>query len=218
MTTKADTRIVDARREHIPFIAWVVLISHRSQLPKGLWDLMIDGDEAAVLRFLEAWVDTDQMHWGHYTLFKVAEVDGVPAAALCGFFENELGLETAIAATAEANQRLGIAPEAAAAGWERAKSIAKLDNPRTPGAWVVEHVATKPEYRRRGLVDLLIREMLDRGRERGATVANIGVFIGNDAAQTAYEKAGFEVMNESCDAEFESVYGCPGARELQRPI
>jgi ribosomal protein S18 acetylase RimI-like enzyme len=193
-------------------------MSHRSQLERGLWDFMIGDDEAEVLRFLEAWVDSDAMHWGHYSLFSVAEVSGVPAAALCGFFENELRLETAIAASAAVNQKLGHTPQEAAAGWERAKSIANLDTQRTPGAWAVEHVATRPEFRRRGLVDRLIGEMLERGRERGGTLANIGVFIGNDAAQRAYEKAGFEVIRESRDAEFESVYGCPGARLLQRPI
>ena len=69
----------------------VVMMANRSHLPKGMWDFNIGGTEEEVLRYLELLADTQQVHWGHYSLFKVAEVDGVPAAGMCGFFENELG-------------------------------------------------------------------------------------------------------------------------------
>jgi ribosomal protein S18 acetylase RimI-like enzyme len=86
------------------------------------------------------------------------------------------------------------------------------------GAWVVEHVATRPEFRRRGLVERLVHEMIDRGRERGATTADIGVLIGNDPAQRAYEKCGFAEVEEKRDAAFEAAYGSPGARLLRRGL
>ena len=50
--------------------------------------------------------------------------------------------------------------------------------------------------------------------ERAATIADIGVLIGNDPAQRAYEKAGFEVTGEKRHPEFEAVYRCPGIRSL----
>ncbi len=40
-----------------------------------------------------------------------------------------------------------------------------------PGAWIVENVATLPEFRRRGLVDRLVEEMLERGRRRSGPAA-----------------------------------------------
>ena len=64
MTTATDVRIVDATREHIPFVAWVVMASNRSHLPKGMWDLNIGGSEEEVLRYLEVLADTEQVHWG----------------------------------------------------------------------------------------------------------------------------------------------------------
>ena len=60
--------------------------------------------------------------------------------------------------------------------------------------------------------------ILERGRERGATVADIGVLIGNDPAQRAYEKFGFQVVEDLRDAEFEAAYGSPGARMLRRAL
>ena len=219
MTTATEVRIVPATREHIPFVAWVVMAAHRSHLPRGLWDYYLGTeDDAAVLRYLELFADTDTMHSGHYSLFLIAEVDGVPAAGMCGFFENDLGVETMTRGAIEVNQKLGMTPEEVAAGWERAKSIARIGRPHEPGAWRVENVATHPDFRRRGLVERLVHEMLERGRERGATTAEIGVLIGNDGAQRAYEKCGFKVFDEARDAEFEAVYNCPGAFYLRRSI
>ncbi|HEV8574139.1 MAG TPA: GNAT family N-acetyltransferase [Dehalococcoidia bacterium] len=218
MTTATEVRIVDATRDHIPFVAWVVMASNRSHLAKGMWDLSLGMDEEGVLRYLEVLADTDTMHWGHHSLFKVAEVDGVPAAGMCGFFENELGPATMMAGAAEVNQKTGRTAEDVAAGWERSKAILGIVIEHEPGAWVVEHVATKAEFRRRGLVERLVHEMLGHGRERGATVADIGVLIGNDAAQRAYEKCGFVVVEEKRDATFEAAYGSPGARMLRRPV
>ena len=79
-------------------------------------------------------------------------------------------------------------------------------------------VASRPEFRRMGLVSRMIEEMLDRGRQRGATVAEISVLIGNDPAQRAYEKAGFEVVDEARHPLFESIMKCPGIRLLRRAI
>jgi translation initiation factor 4G len=219
MTTTTGVQIVPATREHIPFVAWVVNTANRSHLPLGMWDFMIGGDEAAVLQYLEVMADTDALHWGHHSLFLVAEVDGVPAAGLCGFFEQELGVESVLAGAAEANEKAGRTPNEIAAGWERAKAITGITTlTHEPGAWVVEHVATKPEFRRRGLLERLMSEMLERGRERGATTADIGVLIGNDPAQLAYEKCGFELVEEVRDAAFEAAYGSAGARMLRRAI
>ena len=219
MTTATDVRIVSATHEHIPFVAWVVMTANRSHLPRGMWDFYLGADESEVLRYLEAFADTDAMHWGHHSLFLVAEVDGKPAAGLCGFFENELGVASVLMGAAEANEKLGRKLDEVVEGWERAKSISGIATvSHEPGAWVIEHVGTHPDFRRRGLVERLMHAMMDRGRERGAKTADIGVLLGNDPAQRAYEKCGFSVVDEVRDAEFERVYGSAGARMLRRAL
>jgi ribosomal protein S18 acetylase RimI-like enzyme len=213
-----DVRIVDARPEHVPFIAWVMLTAHRSHLERGLWDFLIGDSEAECLRFLEALATTSQPHWSHYSIFIVAEVNGRPASALCGYFEAEHGMDAFRSAVPEANQAVGRTEEDIAAGWERGGSVAYVVPEHVEGAWIVENVATLPEFRRRGLVDRLLREILDRGRSRGATIGDIGVLIGNDGAQRAYEKAGFKVIGEKRHPEFEAVYKCPGIRSLRQTL
>ncbi len=210
-----DVKIIDAREEHVPFIAWVQLMAFRSHLEKSMWDFFIDGPEEDTLRFLEALATTETKHWGSYQGFIIAEVEGAPAAAMTGYFEAESSLEDGIA---EACRTLGLTQDDINAGWSRAGSIALVGTPHTPGAWITENVATKPEFRRRGLVDRLLEEQMERGRAKGATVGDIGVFIGNDNAQRAYEKAGYQVVDEKTHPDFEAVYKCPGVRQLRRDL
>ncbi|MCH8813752.1 MAG: GNAT family N-acetyltransferase [Chloroflexi bacterium] len=219
MTVEAEVRIVEARAEHAPFVAWVTLTAFRSHLEKGFWDFMLEEeDEAGKLHYLEALATTEQLHWAHYSPFIVAEVNGTPAAALCGYFQEELGGAAIQTAGIEANARTGRSEEQAAEGFARAMSVMNVIPEHVAGTWIVENVATLPEFRRRGLVDRLVGEMLERGRGKGASTADISVFIGNDAAQRAYEKCGFEAIAEKRDAGFESVYGTPGIRTLRRAI
>jgi translation initiation factor 4G len=215
-----ELRIVEARPEHAQFLAWAILTAHRSHLERGLWDFLVAGSEAECLRFLEVLTTTSQPHWAHHSTFIVAEVEGRPVSALCGYFDGELGTETPwlISAIQEANRVVGRTEEDSIAGWQRASSIAHVAPDHVPEAWVIENVATLPEFRRRGLVDRLLVEILERGGSRGATIADIGVFIGNDPAQRAYEKAGFEVIGEKRDPEFEAVYKSPGIRSLRQTL
>ncbi len=218
MGTDTKIEIVDAQRDHAAFIAWVTLAAHRSHMVRGLWDFVVGGAEADCLRFLEALTTTSQPHWVHSSTFIVAEVDGEPAAALGGYFDEELGMSALAKAMPEANERVGRTEEDSQAGFARAGSIVHCEPEHAPGVWIVENVATLPAFRRQGLVARLLDEILERGRERGATQADIGVFIGNDGAQFAYERAGFEVTGELRHPEFEAVYGCPGVRSLSRPL
>lgn len=214
----AGLRIVEARREHVPFVAWVLMTSHRSHLERGFFDLVVGGSDEHLLRYLQALSSTEQPHFAHHSIFLVAEVDGAPASAMCGYFEEELGAGRLRAGMLEANERCGRTEEDAAAGWARAMSILNVLPEHVPGAWIVEHVATLPEFRRQGLVTRLMEQLLERGRARGARVADISVLIGNDPAQHAYEGCGFRVMADRLDPEFEAAYRTPGIRLLRRQI
>ena len=216
MRTLANLKIVDARPQHADFIAWVILTAFRSHLERGFWDFIRPGTDAQLLRYLRALTTSKALHFTHLSLFIVAEVDGEPAAALSGYFDEEHGgiklrdgMEEADAATAQV-------PDAQAL--DRALTILNVAPEHPPGTWIIEDVATRPQFRRRGLVDVLMEEIMERGRKRGATVSDIGVFIGNDPAQRAYEKAGYVLVGEKCDPQFEAVYKTPGVRSLRRTL
>jgi len=217
MVTRADVKIVEARAKHAPFIAWVILAAQRGHLERAFWDHLLGGPDEQLLRYLEALTTTEQPHWLHHSIFLVAEVGGRPAAALSGYFADELRsggqLERSMVLASAAT---GVMLEADAMA--RALTIMHVAAEHVPGAWIIESVATAPEFRRRGLVDGLMEAIMERGRERGASVSDISVFIGNDAAQRAYEKAAFSMISEKRHPEFEAVYGTPGIRLLRREL
>ncbi len=109
-------------------------------------------------------------------------------------------------------------PKPAQEGMARLGPFMSVTPEHPPRAWIVENVATLPEFRRRGLVSALMDAMLERAVSRGARLADIGIFIGNDPAQLAYEKAGFRAVSEKRNAELERTWGSPGIRLLRRPL
>jgi ribosomal protein S18 acetylase RimI-like enzyme len=218
MGTRIKTRVIEATPEHSDYLAWVCLTAFRSHLERGFWDFMLDGSEEYKLRYLAALLTSEQRHWSHWSTFLVAEVGGQPVSALGGYFEAELGGPALRVASVEANRRTGRSDGDAASGFVRAGSIMNVLPEHATGAWIVENVATRPDFRRQGLCEMLVEAMLERGRARGATLSDVSVFIGNDGAQRVYEGCGYEVVGEKRDPEFEQVYKTPGTRTLRRAV
>ncbi|HET8944149.1 MAG TPA: hypothetical protein VFO59_05145, partial [Dehalococcoidia bacterium] len=141
MTTTARMRIVEAQPKHAPFIAWVVLEAFRSHLERGFWDYLIGGSDAELLRYLETLTTTKAQHWTHLPLFIVAEVDGVPAAALSGYFDEEHGAGRLREGMLEADAETGRTPDPSRIA--EAMTIMAVVPEHPPGAWIVEDVATR---------------------------------------------------------------------------
>ena len=88
--------------------------------------------------------------------------------------------------------------------------------PGDDAAWLIEHVATHPSQRRRGLVQALLERAF--ALAQGCRKAQITFVIGNEAAEKAYAKAGFQFAEEKRSARFEAVTGAPGFRRCERPL
>jgi translation initiation factor 4G len=213
-----STRVIPAGPRHASFLAWASLAAARSHLPRGFWDFFIDGEEGDRLRYLETLATTAKAHLFHFSTFLIAEVDGRPAAALCGYFEEELGVAAFTAVADEVDARLGRTPADAKAGLARAAAFFAVAPEHTPRAWIIENVATLPEFRRRGLTGPLLEAILARGAALGAERCELGMLIGNDPAERAYESAGFTFAGEKRSQEFEAAWGSPGIRLLARSL
>jgi hypothetical protein len=83
---------------------------------------------------------------------------------------------------------------------------------------MVEHVASLPAYRGRGLVQSLIGRMLLSGKAAGFARATITFLIGNAPAERCYARAGFAFAEEKRDPAFEAITGAPGFRRFERAI
>lgn len=200
------------------FLAWVTLAASRADLARGLWDLIIGADEAGCLEYLRRLALAEPRSLYHYENFLIAEMDGAPAAALCSFETPDVW---SIAGDAMANvQRdLGWTEAQAKASYQRIAPMWAACMPPDIGAdFIIESVATLPDYRRRGLIQALIEEVLQSATQRGSKLAQITTYLGNDAARLAYEKSGFRVHDEKRCAELEKVLGVPGFVRLTRSL
>jgi ribosomal protein S18 acetylase RimI-like enzyme len=208
-----------ARRDDAAFIAWVILAASRSHLPRGAWDLTIDGSDEDCLAFLERMV-VHEPHglrtFCHWSRFLIAEVDGRAAAGLSGYDPAQVA--DVSEAIEHVLKELDWTAEDIAAGNARFVPFLTCVPEQPPGMWIVEWVAARPEFRRRGLVDALLNEVLTDGRRRSYERAQIGVLIGNTPAERAYLKAGFRPDVERRHPDFEALMGCPGISQLRRSL
>jgi ribosomal protein S18 acetylase RimI-like enzyme len=208
----------DACEDDAEFIAWVQLIAARSHLPLGFWDLLFDGSDDQKLAELAAVVGAPAGSFCHWSGFRIAEVDGVAAAGLSGYAPAIATDDELIMAFAQAGEKRGWPDELLATIGERLAPFLTCVQSTPDDHWVVEWVATREAFRGRGLVRRLLKEMLERGQERGFQRAQIMVVIGNDPAQRAYESLGFRIHDDKTNEKFQAALGSPGLRRLRMDL
>jgi len=213
-----DVTIRPARPDDAALLAYCMLASGRSHMKVGIWDLIISQPEDTCLEFLKMLALQGPRHMCRYTEFTVAEVDGQPVAALEGFDPVANGEETVAEPMAAVIRKMGLTEEDMAPGQQALAAFMTCHSDFMEGAWVIEQVATLPEYRRLGVITGLLDAVLDQGRDNGFGLAQVSFYIGNTPAQRAYEKAGFRVIDEKRHPDFERVIGCPGMMRMLRDL
>lgn len=210
-------KIRPAQPEDASFLAWVILTSGRAHVQRGIWEVILGGTEQECLTFLQLLTITQTPHLFHHSCFLIAEVGGHPAAGLGGYDPKPLGYPTLRKAIKEVIYKIGFSgpnPEA----MKRSQGVLSCMPEDVEGAWVVDSVATVPEFRRQGITSKLLEKMLERGRSQGFLRAQINIYIGNTPAQRLYEKHGFQIMDEKRHPDFEKEIGSPGMACLLRDL
>jgi translation initiation factor 4G len=211
------TGIRAARAAEAPFLAEVLRMAGRGHLPRGAWDLIFP-DAYECQRGLERLAGGGLRSWCHHSLFQVADRGGEACAALVAFEPEELGEVSLGKAMFDVFQSLAWTPERIAAVGPRLAPYLRCFPDMPPGSWIIENVGTRSDHRRQGLVHALLERALETGRSRGHRRAQISCLIGNLPAQRAYEKAGFAVVEERVDPEFERQLGAPGFSRMTREL
>jgi len=198
------------------FLGWASVMASRSQLKRGWFEIVLQRDDAFCFEFAKYLTLSKAVSWWHWSLFLVAEVEGVVASAMCGFGDDSV-YANSMAAMAEAGDKMGIPKEEQAQFWPRGRFIV---SPATSedGAWTIENVATALEYRGRGLANEVMAAELDVARRAGFKRAQISFFMGNEPAERAYTKSGFVFVEQKTAPDFEAALGIPGVKRFARDI
>jgi len=206
-----------ATSDDADFIAWTILAAQRGHRPRGWFDIALDWPEPRCLALVRAITIHSLTSWWHVSTFRIAELDGVPAAALCALPAGH-AIEAARTVLQQALRDAGIDPAEQSAITERGAYTRACFMPGDDGNWMIEHVATRPACRGRGLTQALLAHAFAEGARAGHRRTSITFYIGNDAAERCYAKAGFVFAEERRDPEFEALTGAPGFRRFERAI
>jgi ribosomal protein S18 acetylase RimI-like enzyme len=205
-----------ARPGDADFLGWACVEAARSQLARGWFEIVLRRDFETCVEFATHLTLAKARSWWHWSLFLVAEVDGVTASAMCGFGDASFYYASRDA-MAEAGDRMGIPRSEQEQFWPRGAFIVSAATSED-GAWTIENVATRREFRGSGVTHALLEAELDVARAAGFRRAQISILIGNDRAEKAYTKAGFTFAEEKRTAEFQAAMGVPGLRRFARDL
>jgi ribosomal protein S18 acetylase RimI-like enzyme len=194
-------------------IAYLTYLAGRSQVDVSIFDFMFPGPGGPTgerLGEMARLLYAQTVSWFHHSYCTVAEVEGVAAASLFTFTKNESRLGKLLKAFKE----IGWTDDDLSAMGGRMQPYLRAEFPLPDGAWIIESVACYEEFRRRGLVSALLADAIDRGLNNGHQFITLNTFIGNDAAISAYEKAGLRIIGEKRDPQFARVFDCPGMYQM----
>jgi GNAT superfamily N-acetyltransferase len=196
------------------FLAWAILASQRGHVGRGWLDIALGLSETETLAFARRLTLAQTQSWWHASKFFVAEMDGIAAATLCALPASE-----AAASASNALQEVGAGMGLdMAAIQQRGSYVSECWMPGDQEAWLIEHVATRPDQRGRGIALALLGHAVAAGKKNGCTKVQITFLIGNESAERSYLKAGFQFAEEKRGLKFEGLTGAPGLRRHEREI
>ncbi len=213
-----EIRIRDAVPEDAPFLAWVMQAAARSHRPLSFWDLAFPGPDRPRLEYIAELAVSDARSFTHYSGFLVAEADGHPVAGLSAYDSTHKNMDAFLTSIAALTAARGWSPEHQSLLFSRMAPAGTCMPESPPGVWVIEWVAATPAARGKGVANALLLAILDRGREAGYRQTQIGHLLGNTPAKTAYERVGFETVDEKRHPAFEEVFGSPGIARMVREL
>jgi len=214
-----DIQTRKCKVEDTAFLAKSILLAGRAHVGKGIWEIILDTSEEECLRFLELVVATEIPHLFHCTCSYIAEKNGtIPVGSLGGYDPKKMGYQALQRALPEVYRKLHLPQQAFQGANERAAKILSCLPEEVGDAWVIDSVVTMPEYRGRGIAELLLHAVLDEGKKLGYLMAQVNMYIGNEPALGLYQKLGFTIIEETRDTFFEECIGSPGMLSLTKKL
>lgn len=195
--------IKQATSADAPFIAQMILRSTRAGKKDGLFDLLFESsDDALILEKLEKLTQTEAKSHCHYKNFLIATVDGKDVGTLCSYEPRISNQETFLKALQEigccevVNETLEVFY---GCSFEIRNSVLMFD--------FMEEVE---DFMDVGVLKALMQKSLLTARLRGYTKAQTIVEIGSLEAELLYKKLGFTQIDQKECEEYRELFGRNG--------
>jgi GNAT superfamily N-acetyltransferase len=211
-----NTTFRPANPDDAAFLGWTIVMAARGHLSRGWFDIVLQRPEESCIAFCARLANAEAKSWWHHSFFTIAEVDGTVAAAACAF-PDETPYHVSGEAMAEAARKSGIDAAEQAQLWPRGQFIMSATSGEA-NCWTIENVATRPDFRWRGVATALLRHMIDEMRKTGPSRGQISFLIGNDPAERCYLGCGFAFAEDKTSQDFKTAMGVPGIRRLERSL
>ncbi len=200
-----------ARADDAAALAELICLAGESPGAKGLYEVFFGGDRDFRLERVRRLVRARTRTHFSYVNFFVAEVDGIAAAAACGFDPRIRGREKIVPALRETGWSASEIGDA----MERLDPVLTCLAEEPQNTWILEHVATLPRFRGRGFAEGVVSRVIEDGFAAGCGRVQVSLFLGNDIARKFYVKLGFKPAGQPrTDRRFEKVMGTPGTESL----
>lgn len=183
------------------FIAWAILESSRAGKKQGVFDLIFSPADD-IMKMLETLIVHDIKTICHYSNFLIAEIDGQPVGALCGYDGYRLSWEK----MSEALESMGCQGDYK----ERIASYLLCEPEAEKNTLVLDFMVAKDEFRGLGVVKELVKKVLLNARLKGFRKAQTGIEIGSIETRLAYEKMGFTAKEEKRSDYYLEDFGRAG--------
>lgn len=190
-----------AKPDDASFIAWAILESTRAGKKQGVFDLIFS-PAADMMTMLETLIVNDIKTICHYSNFLIAEIEGQPVGALCGYDGYKLSWDT----MSEALRSMGCQGDYK----ERIASYLLCEPEIEKNTLILDFMVAKDEFRGLGVVKELVKKVLLNARLKGFRKAQTGIEIGSIETQLAYEKMGFTAKEQKKSEYYLKDFGRAG--------
>lgn len=210
-----DVTIRNATTSDTDFIIWIIETAGRSGRSVGFTDLLFPESKSKTYGFLSDLICSDIRSLFHFSNFKIAEVNKQPVAGLSGYYTPEINSEHFKECLLATQKKFKLSAEQSDEMLNRIGVFVGCFPGLLDSAWVVEWVAVKSEFRRQGIINNLLRNIISEGIvEKKCAVIQIAVAKGNTPAINAYKNIGFSFYDDKSSEQFESVFGYAGMDRL----
>jgi ribosomal protein S18 acetylase RimI-like enzyme len=207
-----------ASPDDVDFLTWVMVEAATSHLSRCVWDSLLGTTPEQTATVLREVAGSASPHWCHRDRFLVAEVDGGAVAAIASYDPASEANDALTEPVVSALLALGYGEEELGAVITRAEVLDACTPRPRDFAWGIENVAVLPEHRGRALVEALFEAAYQEARADDRDLVQIMCLDGNDRAERAWRRQGFELRAHHQDVQFEELFGCPGLKLLARPV